>query len=330
MNKDIKISCIIPMYNAENFIKNTIEAILKQDYENYEIIIVDDGSNDKSLEIIESNFQHLDNLIVYSQPNRGVSSARNQGIKLANYPYIYFMDCDDIIHPEAFKIMSKKINDNDLLVFAYEVKNNYSIKYSHYVGNIDGVFEISDFSEKFFKFQDTMLLNVNWNKLYKREIILDNNLSFDTDMKMGEDALFNLSYYECCKKIKFINDVLYEYIINENQSIHKIYPNYYEMQKKLFKGIYKFLKSKDKLSINEKDFYEHYIEEVLNSISFITRENISFKKKLSKVRYIYKDSYFKNAMKLIDKNTLKRKILAAKSPILIVIIYMFIHINRKI
>ncbi|WIH96292.1 glycosyltransferase [Empedobacter falsenii] len=111
-----KISIIIPVYNGENNILNCYESINNQTIESLEIIFINDGSTDKSLDIIKEIKLKDDRVIIIDQKNQGVSSARNNGIKVATSEYIGFIDVDDIIYPEYYSKLLSNINNNEIII----------------------------------------------------------------------------------------------------------------------------------------------------------------------------------------------------------------------
>ena len=120
VNMNKKISVIVPVYNAETYLPQCIESILRQDYEDLELLLVDDGSSDKSVPICEEYGRRSEKIRVLAQKNSGVSAARNKGIENAKGDYIVFVDADDYL-PESFVLshMAAKMDEADILVGDY-------------------------------------------------------------------------------------------------------------------------------------------------------------------------------------------------------------------
>lgn len=116
--KKIKFSFVVPVYNMEKLLKRCLDSIFNQTYDNYEVIIVNDGSTDNSLDIIKS---YKEKIILIDQKNQGLSMARNNGVKKVTGDYIIFVDSDDCINQDLLKTLNKKINDEDLV--RYQIKN---------------------------------------------------------------------------------------------------------------------------------------------------------------------------------------------------------------
>ena len=213
------VSIIVPVYNGEHTIEKCINSLLNQTFDEIEIIIIDDGSIDKSLMCI-NKIARIDNRIkVISQNNRGVSNARNVGIKNSSGEFICFIDCDDWVGNDYIENLYKLITttSSDLSVCGYtEVFNNINIekiisksKLNH-DGTINGqakdiLVQIKDY------------INSPCLKLYKSSIIIENKLFFNEDMITAEDQDFNYQYLGYCQNISFINTANYYY--NRSSSV---------------------------------------------------------------------------------------------------------------
>lgn len=181
-------SIIVPVYKTEEYLDKCIQSILSQTYTDFELILVDDGSPDRCPQMCD-DFAAMDKRVkVIHKPNGGVSSARNAGIDAAEGDFIWFIDSDDYIVPGSLKQLYQvqKAENADMYFF-----NNGDICKSA-VGTIDEFLETYYF---------TYIVGFGpWNKLYQTAAIKENQLRFDTDETIGEDLLFNLSYYKAVYK----------------------------------------------------------------------------------------------------------------------------------
>ena len=158
------ISIIIPAFNAEKYIEKCILSILNNTYQNFEIIIVDDGSTDKTKEIIHS---FNDNRIkIINQKRKGPGSARNKGLSISKGEYIYFMDSDDTINSNTLDLLINNIEDNDILIGDYKII---------YDSNLTEEF-ITPNDCEFNTFFESVTI---WNRLYKKQFIQENNIQFE-------------------------------------------------------------------------------------------------------------------------------------------------------
>lgn len=206
------ISVIIPCYNSEKFLVKCFESLKNQTYTNYELIFINDGSKDKTLEVLEQlKVSNPDMAIeVINQKNLGVSSTRNRGIELAKGEYISFIDADDYIYPEFFETLIKGFEEDvDISVVGVE-KSNELVKEDEYN---DYILNNTEYFHNLFTKKDIMGYPVN--KLYKTNIIKNNNLKFDTELFLWEDLEFNVKYSKYINRAYVINKKLYHYVIHE-------------------------------------------------------------------------------------------------------------------
>ena len=124
----IKFSIIVPVYNVENYIKKCINSILEQDYSNFEILVIDDGSSDSSISIVNSFEDYR--IKIYKKENGGLSSARNYGVKNVSGDYIWFVDGDDYIHKNSLSLLNRLLKETkfDIVAFHYSTDTNGIIK----------------------------------------------------------------------------------------------------------------------------------------------------------------------------------------------------------
>lgn len=191
----------------EKYLRHCIDSILLQTFTDFELLLIDDGSTDKSGEICDEYARRDFRVRVFHKVNGGVSSARNLGIEKAVGKWITFVDSDDFIPIDALLNLSS--NDcEDLIIGGY--KNHFE----DVLLNLkvpDGAIEYVNF-EKFLSLSiNTSLLRTPWCKLFKREIVDRENLRFDNSLVFGEDTVFVMSYLLYCKSIRNCNKYCYSY-----------------------------------------------------------------------------------------------------------------------
>lgn len=202
----VSFSVIIPVYNAESTLKHCISSVLEQEFQDYEILLIDDGSNDDS-GVICDEFSNLDKRIrVFHKQNGGVSSARNLGLKYAKGRWITFIDADDYVEQDFFP--SDISRDNSLVIMNF--KTTESEDYTEYLkpGEIVGKRQVKQFINDNLHFD---LLRCPWAKFFKRTIIEDKHILFDERFAIGEDTLFVMSYLLYCRNIQIESGGLYRY-----------------------------------------------------------------------------------------------------------------------
>ena len=190
MLNSMKISVIVPVYNAEKYLVECLESLVKQTYQNFEIILVNDGSTDNSSKICEEYKKKYKNIKYISIENHGVSYARNLGIAEASGEYLYFMDSDDILIKDCFENFINYNPDSTIL---------YSFRWSDFYKNtIVSSSDNCDFYD-YYCLENSLLLDDKissflWNKFYNRYIVVQNNLLFDINIHYCEDKIFNIEY----------------------------------------------------------------------------------------------------------------------------------------
>ena len=214
-----KISVIVPVYNKEKTITKCINSILSQSYENIEVIAVDDGSSDNSLNILKELEKSDNRLTVIHQDNNGVSSARNAGLERAKGEYISFVDSDDWLEKDALKKLSALINDDVDIVCCCcnAVTDDGSIINHFYQG--DRVFSTpEEKKELYFQLFDTAYhqpqetytgIGVPWGKIYKSELF--DKLRFDTRLNHYEDNVLNYELFLNSRTVVYLDAPLYNY-----------------------------------------------------------------------------------------------------------------------
>jgi hypothetical protein len=222
--KKIKFSIIIPVYNVEKFLESCLKSICELKLGDKEIILINDGSTDNSLEILEKYIKiYPENIKIISQKNQGVSKARNVGIENSIGEYILFIDSDDFIDPkQTEKILNVAYEQEvDILIGSFfEYFSEENIKSMPFIKkDLDRVYD----GMKFLKYshKERCFSDVVWNKVYNRRFLLENKLFFKEKL-LHEDTLFNLKAFCFAKKIKyFIGTPFYYYRQNNMHSIMK-------------------------------------------------------------------------------------------------------------
>lgn len=216
---NIAISIIVPAYNVEKKIERCLNGLVHQTFDNYEIIVVDDGSCDNTGEICKRYSSKYKNLRYISKENGGVSSARNCGIENARGEYIVFADSDDYVSKELCEGMfaAAKKSDADLVIASYFTDYNGNVK-KHECCRAFCAHNISEMRDDFEWIYKDCFLNSPWNKLYRKSIISE---YFRLDMRYFEDYYFNISFIKNCKTIEFIKDAYYYYTEDSQNSLTK-------------------------------------------------------------------------------------------------------------
>lgn len=210
------ISIIIPAFNCEKTILNTIESIKKSGINDYEILIVDDGSTDNTASICDGLSASNDNIRCIHQKNAGASAARNTGLKNADGEYVFFFDSDDSVIPNSLEKAEKIINAHnpDMLIFG--VNFDYYHKGKLYrrdamVYPNEGMMILEDIRKNFQELYDCNALTPVWNKIIKKTVLINAKVCFDESMIIMEDFLFVLNALPFCKNVYCLPEAAYCY-----------------------------------------------------------------------------------------------------------------------
>lgn len=253
------ISIIVPTYNAEKSICRCIDSILNQKDVEFELIIVDDGSSDGTAQLCQK-YKELGNVKFITKENEGVSSARNEGLRIAEGEYIMFVDSDDYISEDlSFHLYEEIQHGYDMVISGiYSIYENAIYKKERFIGVNEKIIIDESVSEKICDLLEVGLTNPPFARLYRRELI--NDIWFDKGVNLGEDLLFNLECYKKNIKISVIPYGGYYYIQTTGSITHSFNENTHTQQLLLYRALYEF---GDKIDNKEK-FYT-----LINSIYYL-------------------------------------------------------------
>ena len=209
-----KISVILPVYNSANYLRRCVDSILAQSFEDFELILVNDGSTDKSGEICEEYALKDSRVCVFHKENGGVSSARNLGLDYVNGEVCVFVDSDDYIDKTYLEVLYSN-GLYDLVVCGYMAEGRENYFYRPYPN--EEYTCIKDLLNKNRRFSNPICRG------YKSSIIKKNNIRFDENLHLYEDLIFNLDYCQYVSSAKTYSDCLYHYISTPNSLSSRTY-----------------------------------------------------------------------------------------------------------
>ena len=307
MENDL-ISIIVPVYNCEKYIEDCINSIKNQTYKNIEIIIVNDGSTDRSLELIQMAANDDKRIKIFSTENMGVSHARNIGVEKANGKWISFIDSDDWIEPNFCELLYEK---------AAELNADYiGCGYNKVIGeniqkiNVDGnilEYEKDDFLIKLLNVQTSYgLIHM---KLIKAEYV--KQVKFNENIKVAEDALFNIELCDYLNKIVIFNKPLYNYRINTDSVVRKYDENYSNKYAKAMDEVSSYIKNKytdEKILTNLNNFVVYHL--MLVCVNYIYNPENKSESKIRLLKNTCEGNVYKDAVKSsnYDELSMTRKI----------------------
>ena len=299
-----KISIIVPVYNVEEYLEKCIESLIGQTYKNLEIILVDDGSEDKSGEICDLWKDKDSRIRVIHKQNGGLSDARNSGMDIATGDYIGFIDSDDYINKRVYEILLNNINNYNSDISACSIKKIHKSNevYNSAITNRNiSIFTAEEALRDLI--EEGMLKQTVWNKLYKKSVIKDIRFEFG---KIHEDEFWSYQVFGKSSKIVYTDEGMYYYlqrsgsIMDKPFSIKRLdalearynrlnyiiqnYPNL-ELKSKIslfFSCLYQYQYMLKSTNVNEKEYCKYIIKRYIDCISFRKDEirKIRFKDKI--------------------------------------------------
>lgn len=278
------VSIILPVFNAERFLPQCLDSILRQTYQEWELIAVDDGSKDGSMEILKS-YENRDHRIhIISKENEGVSIARNVALEQTHGDYIYFVDSDDIVMPEALMILVKAMDSShatfvksDFLPVDEQGNQVFINKKQVIRRRYDG--KVMD-SEKFFK-KILMKEYFLWTCLFQKDIIVKNHIQFIPHCRLMEDAAFVADYFLYSDRNVYKDACIYGYRKYEG-TVSAVNKDYTEDMMLIKKHIQEYPNSYNHISLFKN--IDNYLDE--KDTSVITRMKIKMIQFIDRVRIV--------------------------------------------
>lgn len=216
------ISIIIPVYNVEQYLSRCINSIRNQAFQDYELILIDDGSLDNSGNICD-DYAKLDKRIkVFHKYNEGVSEARNLGLAKAKGKYIWFIDADDYIEKDSMSLLIEELEKYELDIIAFDYRSIFESKNKSKYHSISMIQESQVMTGINFMNKCLTSKLFVWSFIYKKELISLCNANFKSVVKYGEDALFNIHVIPFADRVKHVNLCLYNYVQHISSAMNSV------------------------------------------------------------------------------------------------------------
>lgn len=208
----MKLSIIIPAYNAEAYLPQCLDSILAQEHQGCEVIVVDDGSTDGTAALLE----HFHDVKVVHQENRGMSTARNRGLDEARGEYILFVDSDDLLTDDALTTLAAKLSGEDIISFNAKKLHDATGEQTYHptIREPETTDGWSYYNRHRLEPTDIHFVCI-WQRAYRRQFLMDNNLRFADGLRRAEDDLFTTQAMLHAKSVKAIADCLYIYRVRQ-------------------------------------------------------------------------------------------------------------------
>lgn len=314
-----KISVIIPAHNAEKTIERCLDSIIAQSYENLEIIVIDDGSNDLTLSVLTEIAKKDKRIKVLSKENGGASSARNEGLRIASGDFITFLDADDYIEKQVYEKLYRELRKNDFDIVSASIREIYNDNSIEERINPNGVTSFTGKEALCCMFTYSKgIRTVVWDKLYKRSIL--QNIFFDESSRYGEDTLFNCQAILRCKRYGTISYIGYTYDHRESQMTGHVYTSAILSNVNIIDKMIKI--------IREDNCNRYNTEEIGNSLTTykitIYRQLFQYMLQVENLKKIEKDYlYLKEKAKKIRHNELRKNLSTKHKIQWIIYLYFF-------
>lgn len=315
---NVEYSVIVPVYNVEKVLSRCIESILSQTFSNFELILIDDGSTDKSGEICDEYKKKDERIKVVHQKNQGVSKARNVGLDISKGKYIVFVDSDDYV--DNIYLESFNGSKADLVISGIRIYNICGIVKTELTGPKED-FEINS-EKQIINFLKSWYAIQVYAKRYKREKIKRLNLKFDQNFQYGEDSIFVVNYVKDIENVKIENKVTYNFCQYSTPSLSKLKDDEWIVKYTLLQAeLCKVLRD-----------YKFVIEFLMNKywwvwekeINRICEQKSSFLEKRRKIRKLLELEFFQSCLQEcnnIQIDSIHRYCLKRKKAFLVLIRY---------
>lgn len=275
------VSIIMPVYQAAEWLEDSVNSILGQNYANYELLLIENGSTDDSEMICDRFAERYSKIYSFHQKEKGVSKARNTGLRHAKGDYILFIDCDDLLDKNTLEIIVKEMQNTkaDVLVFSF--------CRCYPSGNIDnamvdlkeGLYNKEDIIGAFIKLFDANIAHNIGTKLYRRKLIAD--IRFNENADILEDIEFCMKAIQNADSLCFLNRNLYHYELkNPNSLVCGFKQNYYEIFMRFFQELYQWGKGTQGF---DNWFYIKFMQGIWGVIKNAKREKSSFRSEFEKI-----------------------------------------------
>ena len=310
---EVKVSVIIPVYNAEKYLDDCISSLINQTLNECEFIFIDDGSKDNSIKIIQRYLKIDTRIKLIHQENQGVSAARNKGLDYSNGKFVCFVDADDYIN----KFLLEKIydiaidNDLDMVIYNYnseldghKVKSKIDLPVNK---KLDRLYIENNILVKFIKDDE---LNSVWNKLYKNILIKEGNINFPNCMAIGEDRIFNINYLSRINNLMYIDYIGYYYReVKDSATRNILKHDYFKYEVDIFNSdVLNNVLNLDFMQINKLKV-KRLIDKVISYVYLYLKPNktISFKYRYRYIRAMVNNPQVRDSINIYKKEYYNEK-----------------------
>lgn len=337
----MRISVIIPVYNAEKTLQKTLDALKKQTAEDIEFVLVDNASLDNSASICKKTVEEDNRFRYVYEPRKGVSAARNTGIKEASGECLCFCDADDLPDKDMYRILCDDLKNHDTDIVMCNYFSERDEETTSFPKNMSGLLNKQEIKEKLIPAMfgaeagGRSIWGTVWRCALKKQIVVENNLLFDEKLSFSEDLCFVLSYLNKSETVFLENKSLYFYAMTEGSamlSFGKFKSKMFEERLHLINTLQSILEEQGIYRENQSiidSIFQEYILECVGNTATVSDEN-SFSNALKRMKQIVKEPVVKEVFNKLYTDSIKKKIaftLIQKRMALLLLIYF--RIRRK-
>lgn len=248
MENNIKVSVIMPIYNAFDYLRPALDTVLDQTLREIEVICIDDGSTDKSLAVMKEYQERDSRIRIVTENNAGVSVARNKGIMRARGEFVIFLDADDFYEPTLLEVLYEAAvrDELDIAMVRFDVFNNKKSTFTMGTGEEHGDIFLNGAVVSKSEFPDYILQSTTgyiWNKLFRTSFIKEKELTFAPELYVFEDVHFVCAALSLATRVKRTDEVLVHHRVYSDQSRQKLFRKYYAQVPVVYMKIKEFLAS---------------------------------------------------------------------------------------
>ena len=305
------VSIIIPIYNAQKYIETCLDSVIKQTYQHFEVVLVDDGSKDASGVICDNYAKNDRRITVYHRENSGVSAARNFGLEHAKGKYILFVDADDAMESDMLEgcVLLAESYKAELVIcsFRYHMMDDNRV-----VENSLG----SDFCETakelfdhwFTVLVEKEILNPPWNKFVRKDLLDKNQIRFHEKFSICEDMAFSIQILAASKKTVLTGKMYYNYYLKSSGTlVYKFHENYFEALTNFYDSAYQYCKKFNNNSKQIRCLNTRYVNLIIMFLKQIcTKSHWDKEERYEKMRKIGSNERFLRSLKSTSLNSKKR------------------------
>lgn len=291
-----KLTIIVPVFNGEHYVERCIKSLINSSLLNIEIILVNDGSTDKTGQLC-CKYADIDKRILYYEiANSGVAHARNFGMEHSTGDYVVFVDSDDAVADGYIDFLYDFAGSADFIMTGYSTIDINDKRIVAEFANCNCAFDMHDFCRKIPNWFSPPYLLSPWGKIFRRDLLVNNNICFPEDMNYGEDVIFVMDYLKTCKSIRCLNNPGYLYSVGSANALtgkfNELSIDYDVIGVKRLEQLLRMNNVQEKDTICQtrlKSCFNLYVKRLLDSNKTFQEKNVIFKTKAKK--YIDKNIY---------------------------------------